>query len=604
MNKANARVYSGTMTMGRLVGQGAIVIAALLAWTPATQAATCANAAAVKVPGAEKQEQACLGDLTTAGTVRSGHTDASDWAGLVPAAQKNPTGVPGLQVDGYFPDTSKMNTTRNWNHDAQFVIRLPDNWNGKLIITGAPGVRKQYSPDPVISDWVLSKGYAYASTDKGNSGTNFFNDGDTPGDAIAEWHRRVTELTIATKQVVAQKYGRAAKRTYVTGISNGGYLTRWQLENRADLYDGGVDWEGTLFSAAGPNLFTYLPASLKHYPRYRAGGNKASYDAMIAAGFPRGSEFLWEDHYGIYWDLTQRVYREELDPGFDGAITGGFPFCASGTPMCDADYDYAARGEPVRAAIRKVENTGAIGKPMLTLHGTLDALLPISTDSDVYRGMIAERGKSAMHRYYVIENGNHVDGRYDTFPDRIKPIQPCWKTALASLDAWVENGVEPPRDQFVPDKRTAGVDVANECAIPEGPNVAAAGPFPEPGKAQDQGQQQGQSQGQGQSSARAKPRGLRLSVRRAGAGRFRVTGRLVLPFAISPARACGNGTVVLRLGATRRNASLRANCSFRGTLKLAKRPTRGRATLRAQWLGNRALTPSRSTPRSVRYTLR
>ena len=34
----------------------------------------------------------------------------------------------------------------------------------------------------------------------------------------------------------------------MTGISNGGYLTRWQLEKRPDLYDGGVDWEGTLFT--------------------------------------------------------------------------------------------------------------------------------------------------------------------------------------------------------------------------------------------------------------------------------------------------------------------------------------------------------------------
>ena len=23
-------------------------------------------------------------------------------------------------------------------------------------------------------------------------------------------------------------------------------------------------------------------------------------------------------HYDIYWDLTQRIYREEFDPGYDG----------------------------------------------------------------------------------------------------------------------------------------------------------------------------------------------------------------------------------------------------------------------------------------------
>src|SRR3954469_17447575 len=227
------------------------------------RAAERPNADAVKVPGAEMQKSACLDDLTTAGTSTSGHTDQSDWEGLHAQGTKNPTGVPGLQVDGYFPDTSTFNGENGWSHDAQFVIRFPNKWNGKLVITGAPGIRKQYSPDFIISDWVLAAGYAYASTDKGNNGTQFFQDGANPGDAVAEWNSRVTQLTIAVKQAVAQRYGRPPGRTYMTGISNGGYLTRWQLENHPELYDGGVDWEGTLFTPAGPNLFTYLPPALR-----------------------------------------------------------------------------------------------------------------------------------------------------------------------------------------------------------------------------------------------------------------------------------------------------------------------------------------------------
>ena len=74
----------------------------------------------------------------------------------------------------------------------------------------------------------------------------------------------------------------------MTGISNGGYLTRWQLENRPDLYDGGVDWEGTLFRAAGPNVLTYLPTAIKNYPTYAATGSKAAHDAIIKAGFAPG----------------------------------------------------------------------------------------------------------------------------------------------------------------------------------------------------------------------------------------------------------------------------------------------------------------------------
>ncbi|MDP9374205.1 MAG: tannase/feruloyl esterase family alpha/beta hydrolase, partial [Chloroflexota bacterium] len=375
---------------------------------------------AIRVPGAERQQAFCLADLTTSYLTLTGHTDASDWLPLHAAGTRNPSGVPGIQIDGYFPDTSKFNSYYGWYHDAQFLIRLPDHWNGKLVVTGAPGVRRQYALDFLISDWALARGYAFASTDKGNSGTSFYRDGATPGDAVAEWHARVTELTIATKEVVRQRYGRAPAYTYMTGISNGGYLTRWQLENRPDLYDGGVDWEGTLFTADGPNLFTSLPAALKHYPAYRLTGDQAAYDAMIAAGFAPGSEFLWEHHYAVYWDLTQRVYREEFDPDYDGATEAGTPFCQSGTPHCDADYEYAGRPQAVKDAVGKVSLTGKIGKPMLTLHGTLDALLPIATDSDVYTEMVRKAGRANAHRYYVIEAGTHVDALYDEFPDKLR----------------------------------------------------------------------------------------------------------------------------------------------------------------------------------------
>ena len=71
------------------------------------------------------QQKACLDDLTTAGTTLSGHTDPNDWAGLHAAGTENPTGVPGIQVDGYFPDSSTGNANHGWNHDSQFVLRLP-----------------------------------------------------------------------------------------------------------------------------------------------------------------------------------------------------------------------------------------------------------------------------------------------------------------------------------------------------------------------------------------------------------------------------------------------------------------------------------------------
>lgn len=422
-------------------------------------AAGCPGLARAYVPGAEREEAACLADLTTAGTVASGHTVPADYAGLTAAGTANPTGVPGIQVDGYFPDTSTSNANHGWNHDSQFVLRLPERWNGGLVVTGAPGVRRQYANDFAISDWVLARGYAFAATDKGNTGVTFYRDGARPGDAVLEWNLRVTQLAVAARAAVALRYGKPPRRTYATGLSNGGYLTRWQLENVPWLYDGGVDWEGTLFRADGPNLLTYLPTALRAYPRHVA-GDPTAHQEMIEAGFAPGSEPLWAFHHQVYWDLTQRIYREEFDPEYDGALEAGTPFCASGTPDCDTDYDYFSRPAEVRRAVARVQLTGRIGKPMLTLHGTLDTLLPPATDSDVYTRLIEAQGRGALHRYYVVEDGNHVDGLYDVLPDVVRPILPCYRDAFAALEAWVDRGTAPPPSRTIP--RPAG-DVVNTC---------------------------------------------------------------------------------------------------------------------------------------------
>ncbi|MEU1694238.1 3-hydroxybutyrate oligomer hydrolase family protein [Streptomyces hirsutus] len=439
---------------------GALALATAVALLPSSASARpapdraaghCAHQSHLRVPGAAHQQADCLNELTTAGTVASGHTDPADWAGLTPKDLTVPEGVPGIQIDGYFPDSSTTNTNHGWNHDSQFVIRLPDRWNGGLIVAGTPGNREQYANDRAIADWVLARGYAYAAIDKGNTGVNFHRDGSRPGDAVAEWNTRLTQLTRAARAVVAQRYHRPPVRTLATGMSNGGYLVRWQLENHPELYDGGVDWEGALWHAKGPNLFTFLPPTLRHYPAYAAGGPGAepARRELHRAGFPAGSEFLWPFHHQVYWDLTQRIYREEFDPSFDGATEAGTPYCAPKTPGCDADYDYATRPAEVHKAVQRVALTGRIGKPLITVHGTLDVLLPSSENSDAYSRMIRESGRGHLHHYYRIEDGTHTDSLVDSFPDRLRPLLPCHRSAFTALESWLTTGHRPPASHTV-----------------------------------------------------------------------------------------------------------------------------------------------------------
>jgi Tannase and feruloyl esterase/3HB-oligomer hydrolase (3HBOH) len=429
----------------------------------------CTSGDTVLVPAAEHAETACLEDITTAGLLKAApgrYTDQTDWVSLHTPGTANPSGVRGLQVDGYFPDTSSFNTTHDWNHDSQFVLRIPDDWNGGLVVTGAPGNRKQYASDFLISDFVLAQGFAYASTDKGNNSPDFYRDGAQPGDAVAEWHERVTQLAVAAKDALRERYGHRSGRTYMAGISNGGYLVRWQLENRPALYDGGVDWEGTLFTPDGPNLFTYLPTAV----RYTLG--QADADDMYAAGFAPGSEALWPYHRDYYWGLTQKIYRAEFDPTYDPACPGTTALTEDLFKPCASDAQYDARfadpaSQPVHDALARISLTGKIKKPLLTLHGTLDTLLPISTDSDVYAEMVADQHRDRLHRYYRIDGGNHVDSLVGLDAERLRPMLPCFRTAFDALVAWVEDRQEPPASTTV--LRPAGDGTAdpllNSCSL-------------------------------------------------------------------------------------------------------------------------------------------
>lgn len=442
-------------------------------------------------------ECAYLDDLTTAGTQSTGHTNFVDWFGLHAQGTENPTDVPGLQVDGYFLDDDsettrapgnyygklKDNGEKKYPYDSQFVMRFPRDWNERLVITGAPGVRGQYANDFIIADFVLKKGYAFASTDKGNSGPRFYSADKTPGAAVAEWHERVKQLTETTKVAAEKYYGQRPRRTYITGTSNGGYLTRYALEKYPELYDGGVDCQGPLWTDPvgygsdpdqGPNLLTFLPWALRYFPEYKDLKSRAARDAIIRAGFEPDSEFLWDYYYAWYWSITQRIYREEFDPFYVGA---------------DADYNYSERLNPpkqanpqlqqlveqqaqeTKKAVKKVSLTGDIGKPLITLHGTLDALLPIKKTSDRYTQLVNEVGRTDLHRYYRIEGGTHLDSLYDQHPGELRPLLPCYRASFEALVRWVEEeDYEPPPSQLVRKPDTG--DVVNSCPRLEGKQSA------------------------------------------------------------------------------------------------------------------------------------
>ena len=150
--------------------------------------------------------------------------------------------------------------------------------------------------------------------------------------------------------------------------------------------------------------------------------------------------------------------------------------CATPPTDPDATYDYALRVQENPAILSRLDavaNTGNIQRPLITLQGDQDALLPILTDSDIYAQLVAHNHKAGRYRYYIVQGGNHVDPQFDdhygvdTYGNNVlRPILPCARAALDALQAWVEHGIAAPTSHtIIRPSGASAADLANTCSI-------------------------------------------------------------------------------------------------------------------------------------------
>ena len=396
--------------------------------------------------------------------------------------------VPGIQVGGYFADDP--------TGEARFLIRLPDDWNGKLVVAGASGTRSEFNGDFSWSDYVVQKGYAYASQNKGvlnlrvaavsptppptdplacrlNPASTVwvhFYDND-PEKPFTQWTQYMIEAGQFARQAVKANYNHYPIRTYAVGTSNGGYQVRRAMEEAPELFDGGVDWEGTFIDARGPNILIDLPPAIKNFPAYVASGfdpNSQAAQNIIAAGYPpdivSGATSFWGLHSAQFWEVTQCQWQKRFDPDWQTYFDGLNDVTGTG------GYDYFARvalDPSIAAGVGAVATTGKIKRPLITVSGTMDALLPIKRGARAYEAVVnASRNgnneqREPQYRLYEVQNGNHIETFKDIFP-QLEFIQPHAQKAFDLLVDHVENSAALPASQCVP----RGASIADAPAQP------------------------------------------------------------------------------------------------------------------------------------------
>lgn len=374
--------------------------------------------------------------------------------------------VPGIQVQGRFADDP--------TGQARFLLRLPNDWNRKLVVAGASGTRSEFNGDFAWSDFVLQKGYAYASQNKGVLNLRLSTSADPlgcrlnptspvfvhffdndPEKPFTQWTEIMIRTARLARDAVKAQYNRHPRRTYAVGTSNGGFQVRRAIEEAPSLFDGGVDWEGTFVDPKGPNLLIDLPPAIKHFPAYVASGFSADSPAaqnIRAAGYPpdiviieNPNPSFWLLHSNQFWEVTQCQWQKRLDPGYDTYGDG------------PGNYDYAARVEVsnVEEEMAKIATTGKIKRPLVTVAGTMDALLPIQRHARAYQAKVAasrkgnDEHRNAQYRLYEVQNGNHIE-TFRTFFPQLAFIQPHAHRAFDLLVDHVENRAALPPDQCVP----------------------------------------------------------------------------------------------------------------------------------------------------------
>lgn len=360
----------------------------------------------------------------------------------------------------------------------EITFKIPTNWNGKLAVVGTPGTRSEYASEATIAPWLLKRGYAYISGNKGM--TNKGADGNATllnkMHPTQHWGLMMHDLANWAIERLTAVTCNAPTHVYAVGLSNGGYQVRRALEidhaqvqgGAQRVFSGGLDWSGAYWpdarvldkdangtvtpaeyavanhlvstneAAALTMKWAYdaatlsTPANYQQTPKFTA-----AQAAMTAAGFAPESAPIWSAYNtafdalkaqlpifkGIgYYNFTGYYFRAELlgHDATDSAVYSCFAPNATDPPPYYAWLAQAQDGgwtpESVLRALQNA-NTAEFSVPLISVHGDADGLLGLNANGKAYESAVQKYGQPANYRLFVIANGGHVDLHSDGLLD-------------------------------------------------------------------------------------------------------------------------------------------------------------------------------------------
>ena len=342
--------------------------------------------------------------------------------------------------------------------DADYIIQVPENWHGGLVVF-AHGIQRGPGRGDVrilpIASHVLGQGHAWIAS----------------GYRAREYqpHLFIEDL-VALRDLFLKEVGRP-RWTVIYGQSMGGHIITASLEQHPELYQGGlaecglVDGIGvadylTAYSAAAElisgvpildapdrlafgSLLGGLVRALGMPDGYTAQGRQFDSVVKYLMGADRAGNDLPLRLQGLRARyLLNVIYRpkdleNETNPGLRAASTVHIKYRIDpGLGLTEDELNAKVRRiQPFKGARSAnpvyAEPTGRITVPLLTLHETGDAWVPLSLEQSYKRRTIAA-GTDHLLVQRVVRGPGHCSVDGDTR-----------RQAFDDLVRWIEHGVRP-----------------------------------------------------------------------------------------------------------------------------------------------------------------
>lgn len=300
---------------------------------------------------------------------------------------------------------------------AKFRIDMPESWNGGLVMYchgyNASPASFNDKPNPML-DVFLTQGYAVAQS----------------GYAGGGW--AVQEALVDTENLrryFVKKHG-AAKETYVTGHSMGGFLTMAMLETQPTVYDAGMPLCGPLASSVhfmNRGAFDGLVLFHHYFPGILPEPGE------VPSGYTSNSEIVARVEAALNAEASKSaILRSQNAIKTNRDLAGVLSFLtyvvkeitqrAGGNPFDNRNviYHHTDDDNAVNAAVKRYvadpkaleylrtyyTPTGRLTRPMLAIHTSYDPLVPTWVPN-TYQSIADQAGTSHLFVQQYVKRDGH-----------------------------------------------------------------------------------------------------------------------------------------------------------------------------------------------------